>query len=251
MKYDFRAAVFGALTLTGIASAVILAPAYAGANTEVSAASIASVIEANPDIVGNALIKLQQRSQMQEQDRAAQTLAPVARAILKGDPLIGVVGNPKGSRQVVEFFDYNCGYCKVFATRTLGPMLASDPQLKVHLVQTPILGPGSRRMAEFAAAAQMQGPVRYRAAHDWLIGQRAGTVADAERLKSGLIAAARLDGAAFDRALANRSAARIVDHNAALAEKAGVNGTPAIYAGGRAFRGMIDGPTLKAALSGR
>ena len=248
MQYDFPTALVGALSLTALASAVVIAPAYAAA---VSGGAVEAAIEANPDIVGNALMKLQARAQADEHRRAGEAITPIAASILKGDRMVGVIGNPRGTHRIVEFFDYNCGYCKVFATRTLKPLLASDPQAVVHLVQTPILGPGSRRMAEMAAAAQMQGPARFRAAHDWLLTQRASTAADADALKPGLVAAARLDRAAFDRALSNGSAARIVDHNADLASRAQVNGTPAIYAGGRTFRGMTELPVLNQALAGQ
>lgn len=247
MQYDFRAVLAGALSLTALASAIVIAPAYAAA---VSADAVEAAIEANPEMVGNALMKLQARGQAEEERRAAAAVGPVAQSVLRGDRLVGVVGNPKGTHRIVEFFDYNCGYCKVFASKSLKPLLASDPQAVVHLVQTPILGPGSRRMAEMAAAAQMQGPTRFRAAHDWLLEQRAPTAAEADALRPALIAAARLDKAAFDRSLSDGSAARIIDHNAELARKAGVNGTPAIYAGGRAFKGMIELPMLRAAISG-
>jgi protein-disulfide isomerase len=248
MQYDFRAALVAALSLTALASAVVIAPAYAAA---ISADAVEAAIEANPEMVGNALMKLQAKSQADEQRRADEAISPVAQRILRGDPMVGIVGNPKGTHRIVEFFDYNCGYCKLFATKSLNPLLSSDPQAVVHLVQTPILGPGSRRMAEMAAAAQMQGPARFRAAHDWLLQQRAGTAADADGLRSALVTSARLDKTAFDRALADGSAARIVDHNADLARKAGVNGTPAIYAGRKVFKGMIELPMLKQAVSGR
>lgn len=248
MQYDFRAALVAALSFTALASAVVIAPAYADA---VSANAVEAAIEANPEMIGNALMKLQAKSQAEEQRRADEAISPIAQLVLRGDRQVGMIGNPKGTHRIVEFFDYNCGYCKVFASKSLKPLLASDPQAVVHLVQTPILGPGSRRMAEMAAAAQLQGPARFRAAHDWLLEQRASAAADADRLKPGLVAAAGLDRTAFDRSMADGSAARIVDHNADLARRAQVNGTPAIYAGGRVFKGMIELPVLKQTIASR
>src|SRR3546814_12340590 len=68
--------------------------------------------------------------------------------------LVATVGNPAG-KPIIEFFDYNCGFCKRFHSETATPLLAAG-DVKMILVHTPILGPGSERLAEFAAAANLQ-----------------------------------------------------------------------------------------------
>jgi protein-disulfide isomerase len=146
---------------------------------------------------------------------------------------------------VIEFFDYNCGYCKRFSRGSVEPLVAAG-DVRIDLVQTPILGPGSRRMAEFAAAAQLQG--RFAQAHAYLIEQHAPTKADADALRPMLIRTAGIDPAKFDRALSDGTAARVVEHNADLAKRGGVTGTPLIYANGRVFRGYVDLETLRSAL---
>src|SRR5665647_2056263 len=66
-----------------------------------------------------------------------------------------VVGNPQGNVTFVEFFDYNCGYCK----RAMSDMfthMKEDPKLKVVLKEFPVLGPGSVEAAQVAVAVRMQ-----------------------------------------------------------------------------------------------
>lgn len=242
MNNDFRTVMTAALSATALTAAIIVAPAYAAANTTTT---VAAAIAANPEMIGEALNALQARAAAAEQSKAEASLAPVARAVIAGDRMVGFVGNPKAAKHVVEFFDYNCGFCKRFSRNTVTP-LANSGKVMIHLVQTPILGPGSRRMSEFAAAAMLQG--RFAKAHEYLIEQHAPAAADADKLKPALIAAAGLDRVKFEKALKDGSAAKIVDHNAAISEKAGVSGTPMIYAGGRSFRGMTDLQTITSIL---
>ena len=69
----------------------------------------------------------------------------------------GRLGNPQGDVTMVEFFDYNCGFCK----RALGDMvdlLKAEPNLKIVLKEFPVLGPGSVEAARIAVAVRMQDP---------------------------------------------------------------------------------------------
>jgi protein-disulfide isomerase len=82
------------------------------------------------------------------------------------------LGNPNGDVTLVEFFDYNCGFCK----RALSDMLTllkQDPNLKVVLKELPILGPGSTEAARVAVAVRMQDPdgQKYLAFHQGLLGE--------------------------------------------------------------------------------
>ena len=67
------------------------------------------------------------------------------------------LGNAQGDVSLVEFFDYNCGYCKR-ALPDMLTLLKDDPKLKVVLKEFPILGPGSVEAARVAIAVRMQDP---------------------------------------------------------------------------------------------
>src|SRR3546814_1314754 len=132
--------------------------------------------------------------------------------------LVATVGNPAG-KPIIEFFDYNCGFCKRFHSETATPLLAAG-DVKMILVHTPILVPGSERLAEFAAAANLQG--KFEGAHHFLSQHNARDVAEADKLIPELVTAAGLDRAKFDRSLNDGAAKRQVEHNTRLSMTAGV-----------------------------
>src|SRR5207302_10173259 len=65
------------------------------------------------------------------------------------------IGNPQGDVTMVEFFDYNCGYCKR-AMADMFDLMKDDPKLKVVLKEFPVLGEGSMQAAQVAVAVRMQ-----------------------------------------------------------------------------------------------
>ena len=69
------------------------------------------------------------------------------------------VGNPNGTATLVEFFDYNCHYCKG-ALPDMARLMKDDPKLKIVLKDFPVLGPGSVEAARVASAARNQLPGR-------------------------------------------------------------------------------------------
>ena len=66
-----------------------------------------------------------------------------------------VLGNPQGNVTMVEFFDYNCGYCKR-AMADMLDLMKNDPKLKFVLKEFPVLGEGSVEAAHVAVAVRMQ-----------------------------------------------------------------------------------------------
>ena len=71
-------------------------------------------------------------------------------------PNAPIAGNPDGDVTVVEFFDYNCGYCKR-AFSDIAKLMEKDPKVKVVLKELPILSKESEEAAKVALAARMQG----------------------------------------------------------------------------------------------
>ena len=95
------------------------------------------------------------------------------REALFSSPRQVVLGNPKGDVTFVEFFDYNCGYCK----RAMDDMIDAAegrPKLKVVLKEFPVLGPGSVEAAQVAVAVRMQDKTgkKYLDFHQKLLGGR-------------------------------------------------------------------------------
>jgi protein-disulfide isomerase len=125
-------------------------------------------ILAHPEVVMQALQSLDARQREAEAAEAKSALAARADDILR-DPASPVGGNAQGNVTMVEFFDYNCPYCRQVAPTT-AQAAADDPQLKIVYKEFPILGPDSVFAAKAALVAQKQG--KYAAFHKALFGAK-------------------------------------------------------------------------------
>jgi protein-disulfide isomerase len=182
----------------------------------------------NPDL-------LPQMAQAYEEQEAAKRLAQMGGAVF--EPFPGaVLGNPQGSKVLVEFTDYNCPYCEA-SLKDVNRLIADDPDLKVVIREWPIFE-GSDVASRMALAAGLQG--KYRAFHDAMFAT--GDVEAAAR-KAGLdMARAQRDAASE---AVSTEIARNLDHARAL----GFTGTPAWIAGKTPFGGAVGYERLKAALA--
>jgi protein-disulfide isomerase len=158
------------------------------------------------------------------------------------------LGNPNGDVTMVEFFDYNCGYCKR-ALSDLIVLLKDDPKLKVVLKEFPILGPGSMETARVAVAVHMQDPSgeKYLAFHQQLLGSRGPANKD-----SALAAAKEvgLDMTRLEQDIASDEVRETLAESVRLAQSLGINGTPGYVIGDGVVPGAIGAPGLKERIQG-
>ncbi len=104
----------------------------------------------NPEIITEALTELERREQEAEEAARREVLTSSADILYNSTRQV-VLGNPQGSVTLVEFFDYNCGYCK----RAYGDMVRlmdENPDLRVVLKEFPGLGQPSVEAAQVAIA---------------------------------------------------------------------------------------------------
>ena len=153
------------------------------------------------------------------------------------------LGNPDGDVTMVEFFDYNCGFCKG-ALPAMLTLLGDDPKLKVVLKEWPILGPGSVDAAHVAIAVRMQDPngQKYLAFHRKLLGDPGP--ADKEKALAAA-AAAGLDVLRLEQDMASDEVRATIDENIALARAIGINGTPGYVIGNAVVPGAVGVAALK------
>lgn len=171
--------------------------------------------------------------------QSADRLAGISQEILA--PFDGaVLGNPDGSKVLVEFTDYNCPYCKM-SQADLARLIESDPDLKVVIREWPIFQ-GSDESARMALAAAMQG--RYAVFHEALFNLSPAT-------PEAIAEAARIAGLDMERARADARSEKVeleLRRNMALASQIGFTGTPSWVAGDRAFEGAVGFQALKDAV---
>jgi len=165
-----------------------------------------------------------------------------ARALFESPHQV-TLGNPHGDVTMVEFFDYNCGFCKG-ALPAMLTLLKDDPKLKVVLKEWPILGPGSVEAANVAIAARMQDPTgqKYLAFHRKLLGD------SGPANKETALAAAKaagLDVTRLERDMASDEVRTTIDETMDLARIIGITGTPGYVIGDTVVAGAIGVAGLK------
>lgn len=179
------------------------------------------------------------------QDRAG-VIAANSEALYRS-PHETVLGDPSGDVTLVEFFDYNCGFCK----RAVGDMqalLASDKTLRVALKELPVLGPRSVDLAKVAIAVRMQDPSggKYRAFYEQVLASRQPVSMDeALSVAQGL----GLDRARLEQDMASDETRATLEESAKLASALQVNGTPTYVIGDRVLVGAVGLDNLKFAIA--
>jgi len=161
-------------------------------------------------------------------------------AVLR-DQEIPVLGNPQGDLTVVEYFDYQCPYCKKIAPE-IAKVVREDGKIRLVLKDWPIFGPISKSAAELALAAKYQN--KYQEAHDALIGAKE-KLSDANI--SELLTKAGIDAEKTRQDLQahQKTIADVLIHNNAQADAFGFQGTPGFIVGFFRVPGVVEMKVFK------
>jgi len=205
-------------------------------------ALIAETFRENPELILEALQALEAR-QAEAQAAAAAAVLTNERALLERDPNAPVLGNPDGDVTVVEFFDYNCPYCKR-AMPEIDALLAQDGQIRLVLREWPILSEGSALAARAALAARKQG--KYLEMHNALMNMRGKLEADTVMRIAGEV------GLDVEKLKADMQEPEVEEHIATsmrLADSLGFSGTPAFIVGDKLISGFVEKAELAEAVT--
>lgn len=184
---------------------------------------------ANPELIPQAMQKLQ--------DRETGKAVSASRGKIE-QPYAGAwIGNPNGDVTVVEYFDYNCGYCRA-SLPTIERLVAGDKNVRVVFRELPVLAESSRSAARASLAAAQQG--KYKAFHDALYA--AGPVTDAT-----IAATARSTGVNIARLPDDADAE--IRKNLSVAASLGITGTPSWVVGDRVLSGAVPIDQLQEAIA--
>jgi protein-disulfide isomerase len=206
-------------------------------------AIIRNYLIAHPEIVRDAIDELQRREDAATQAQQTDMIKQSAATLFDSKREV-VLGNPKGDVTLVEFFDYNCTYCRR-AHGDMQALIKEDPNVRVVLKEFPILGDGSVAAAQVAVAVLLTAPAKYAAFHDELItdkGQADGNKALAVAADVGLDPKALKVLANSDEVKAN------IDEVSKLAQKLDISGTPSYATKLKVVVGAIGLDGLKAAV---
>jgi len=221
-----------------------IAPAQAisdGQKTEIEKI-IREYLLAHPEVLQEALSELENRQNAAELEKARSAVKENA-TLIYASPRNVTLGNPQGDVTIVEFFDYNCGFCKK-AMADMNDLIKNDPKLKFVLKEFPVLGEGSVQAAQVAVAVRMQDKTgkKYAEFHQKLLCGRGA--AD----KARALAVAKEVGmnmAQIDKDLAGPEVKASIEESMKLAQALGLNGTPSYIVGPDVVVGAVGLPMLQ------
>ncbi|NBX66664.1 MAG: DsbA family protein [Proteobacteria bacterium] len=216
------------LLLTGLA-----APALAADFTrEQIDQFVKEFIEKNPQVVIDSVNNYGKSQQEAEDKKAGEAIKQNMDWLVKNKNH-AEAGNPNGDVTIVEFFDYNCGYCKQ-ALSDLMTLLEQDKNIRLVFVEIPILGASSMEAAKWALAANKQ--KLYLEYHIALMRHR-GTFD--ETILADTAKKIGLNVEQLKRDKNDPSIAQTMEENLKMASTLGVSGTPGFVIGEQLIRGYV------------
>lgn len=185
----------------------------------------------NPEVLVEAMQALEAKEKAQADEAQKSALATNRDALENKGP---VGGNPKGDVTLVEFFDYNCGYCKHTHPERV-EAVKKDGKVRVVYKEFPILAPSSMEAAKAALAADRQG--KYEAFHSALMKHEGRLDSDAIRQTAKDVG---LDIKKLEADMGDPAIQAEIDANIALARQLGIRGTPGFVVGDTLIPGAIE-----------
>ena len=197
---------------------------------------IKDVLLNNPEIMLEVQNALESKMDKIQAERMAVAIKENATELYRpaGSP---IVGNVKGDVPVIEFFDYNCGYCKK-ALSEVTQLMDKDKKVRIIMKEFPILSKGSEEASRVALAAKMQG--KYWEFHRAMLESQ-GQANEAASLR--IAEKLGLDMARLKKDMASPEVKKEIDDTRQLATKMGIQGTPHFIVGDRIIAGAPENLT--------
>jgi len=198
--------------------------------------------EKHPEVMAQGLQNLQQREQAAAEAKTKEKIVS-EKDKLFNDPATPIAGNPKASVTVLEFFDYQCGYCKM-AEEAVERVLKDDKDVKFVYKNFPILGPVSVEAAKAGLASVKQG--KFQAFHSALMNKK-------EHLTSDMIYQTAkdsgLDVEKLKKDMTDPAIEETINASSKLGQDLGVHGTPFFIVNNTSFPGVLKYEQLKDAVN--
>ncbi len=195
----------------------------------------------NPEVILESVDNL--RKKMQEDAEIDEKYIENNFEEMANDPTIPFMGSDKAKITIIEFFDYNCGYCKK-SLDAIVELLRSEYNLKVSFRDYPILSPSSRIAAQAALASKKQG--KYFAFHSALMNMQGNLNEEKIFLMANDL---DLDINKLKEDMNNIEIEKILEKNEELARKLNIRGTPTFIINGKLYAGALELSKLKAIIN--
>lgn len=213
----------------------------------VNETALRDFIMKNPKVLIDSVDAYYQALQAKEgasMAKAAPQVAPteIVEAIVN-DPTNHVLGNQKGSFVIVEFFDYQCGWCKK-TNQEIAKVLKDAPNVRWILIDAPIFGPDSEKIAAYVMAAGKQG--KFKEMHEAITNAQGRMD---EKALIELAKSLKLDEKKLKADAADRSVQDKLNKNKELVQKLNLRGVPMLIVNGKIHPGALFGDDLTAVVN--
>lgn len=204
---------------------------------------IEEYLMSDPKLLQRLSVALEDTLRGEEEERTKVAMAGFHDAIFNAPDQI-VIGNPDGDVTLVEFFDYNCGYCRQ-AVPDMAALLAEDPNLKVILKEFPILSNESIDAARVGVLVSKT-DADYWTFHETLFSSR-GKVDKTVALEAA--AAQGLSQVDLELRMGEENVARTIQNSYEIAQALGITGTPTYIIGNEIIPGAIGADELRSRIA--
>jgi protein-disulfide isomerase len=234
------------LCAASIATFALFTPVQAGSFSDAQKTELEEMMRGylldHPELLREMSEKLEARDKQTEEDLRNKALVAFKSDIFqnKADPFIGP---ETGDVTVVEFMDYNCGWCKK-AMGEMTTLMDSDKKVKVVFKEFPIFGEHSEYAARAALAAAKQG--KYWELHRALFSHEGQVTKD---VVDQLAEANGLDLAKMKEDITSREIGEHIAANMELGKNLAINGTPAFIVDAKVYGGYMPLDGLNAAIA--
>lgn len=195
---------------------------------------VAKYIDENPQALIDSLEKYQAQMMKKQQEAAKNAIKENRAAILESE-FNAKFGELDSKNYVVEFFDYNCGFCKR-VTPTVDKLIDEQDDLKIVFVEFPVLGASSELAAAAALVVQQKRPEKYREFHNAMMAH------NGKKDLSSINQIARdldIRDINFAEEVKNERIAQAIEANRVIADKLGIRGTPAFVINDELIPGAV------------
>jgi protein-disulfide isomerase len=220
-------------------------PAAASTFSDAQRAEIEGMIKnyllKHPEVMMEVSKELEKRQASMQAEANKKVIVERKASIFRA-PTDFVFGNPKGEITVVEFFDYNCGWCKK-AVDEVNKLVKADPQVRIVFKELPIFGEASTLAAKAAMASLKQG--KYWDFHVALMKEK-------QVSKDNLFKIAEKVGLNVDKLkadMADPAYDAALKENAAIAQDLGIEGTPGFIVDDKVNVGFVPAEGITAMLA--
>ena len=238
------AILFGGLLLLAFAPPVFAEEPLSAARKAEIGDIVKSYLLDHPELIQEALNALDQKQKDAEAAAQKVALSSLSASLLKAENGV-VLGNPSGDVTLVEFFDYNCGYCKKSLSDIMG-LMKDDPKLRLVLRDFPVLGPDSVEASLVALAVRKQLKAdQYMAFHQKLLTSR-GRVGKELALQAAHDSGA--DMAQLTKDMNSGESKPLIEATMRAADQLRIGGTPSFVIGDGVIVGAVGQETLASAI---